>query len=302
MTNPTLLPEFHERLTLATAKPPDWKSACVRGGNAGFYSHGLVQGGSNSCPRRVYLRSRGIEERPRLESLLTWEVGHMWEALYARQGALNPAVAKWSTQVEVYHSIAGTRSFFSGRPDHVVDLRSGERIVVETKSISSHNKYRDVICDGKIPPEYLAQVVAYMNALHVYRGVLAFGAFIWAGKARGVKIKPTVREFAVTLECDTILVDGVATPHTVSSQIDHSCLSALTIETGELSKKRQVIPNACGFCPLSRGACAKYDFHPEMTTEDFVMEAQYDFGRDAGDDFDPEGPQAAESPVLQSAV
>lgn len=267
---------IYNAINISREETPEQKNS-VRGANAAWLKDGQVITDSNvGCLRMVLLRSKGVDAPIGLEQYMTFEIGYAWEKFYASQAATDPNVSTWSTDTQVFVDIPDTNTRFSGRPDHVVTTKDGNTFVVETKSVSSVNKFKDVFKDGHVSPNYLAQIGSYMWALNLEEGKIAYGNFAW-----GMGAKPDIREFKVNLDGKRFFIDGKPTDHTIEQLVWHKQLSALSIEETSVFPSRPANQEVCikryknGFevrCPFY-DVCEKHD-KVKLTGEEFVNEAK----------------------------
>lgn len=245
---------------LSTKKESDpSKNNTVRGGNSGFMVDGVVWASSTqSCLRMILLRSRGIEDVKNLTSLLTFEVGFMWERIAEAALKKTYGDANVSTQLELTYDISGSSIKGFSHVDFTVKYND-ELYVVDTKSISSINSYVDSFVKHEAKTDYIAQLMGYADILKARFALLSSASFVYGssgfkGKPGYIKIEPSIKDSYLRLDPDgRIFIDGNRFVYTVKELRAHRQQAALTIESGTVYESRPKATkwNPCTFCPVA---------------------------------------------------
>jgi len=217
-------------LGVLNLQEPAKVNMAVRGGNSGVLklSGENIADGPGQCFRNITLRAYGISEPLDLRAHLTFSVGFAWEGLFERILRVTPGITDVQVQVPVKEDgpipWTGTADF--------VAVMNGEKILFDTKSISSLNSYVDVFIDGKVKISYIAQLVRYMHAMDIKQGYLAFANFIYVSKAAvtagqyrkmgSEKAAPNINVIAIDILGDGIYVDGFVQDFTLSEILEHT--------------------------------------------------------------------------------
>lgn len=250
------------------------KDFIIRGSSAGIFRNGeFVSDADTACPRRTILRHLNIQETISAFTKQIFAIGFKFEDHY---GALVPDAAK---------EVAITTPNFSGHADAVTD-----DVVIETKSVSSKNTYKQVFKQGIVKSNHLIQLCHYLIQMERQKGRLVYGSYVSKtidySKLKAMhpdKIPalmenavPEIREFDVVIDDDGfIMVDGEPYQNLhVSEFLDFISELTALIEADELPPRVEPLtPNSwgdvCKWCPFNL-VC---DSNP-ATIEDFVEGAQ----------------------------
>jgi hypothetical protein len=135
---------------------------------------------------------------------------------------------------------------------------------------------------GKFKLNNLAQLVSYMLIDDTHQGVLAYTNFIYSPAAKEIlpegkksygiswdKMIPTIKEYKITFDYKTILVDGVALEDvTIDNSIEHMLRSTQVIKDREVSRIIPKDSGACYFCAYKQ-VCERFN-NGEITSEKWV--------------------------------
>lgn len=245
-----------------------------RGGNSGVMpAHGRVESSdSSSCLRAILLRSRGIDGELRLTSYLTFALGIAYENIFNSLGFSDTLGFKSQVPIEgKIHSSTSVK--FSGTVDYILtDKKTGERVIVDTKGVSSLRSYHSTFIERKLKPNYVAQLLNYMECTGISRGYLVPAMFAYApkdwltaGNQRNLpgKIEPKITQFEIEMdyETDDVTVDGKPWDYSMTDVRRHREAAAQVIETGRVAERPVSKPggfNPCSLCSFAQ-ACDLYD-------------------------------------------
>lgn len=207
------------------------------------------------CLRAIYISSKGVkEEIPEYHKIRGLANEELHEALLKKLGI------PYSREVVIKDMVDGVES--SGRADFILHHENGDQID-ELKSTESKNVSRDVIKNGHVKPEHLAQLVNYMTSLKITESKL-ITTYLEKDKDGKYEAKSD-RVFQILIdESGRICVDGTPTKFHVSDQIRHRQLSAKVVKDefqGKIPRPNNgttPFVGSCGFCPYKL-ACDKYD-------------------------------------------
>ena len=242
------------------------KKLQVRGGNSGFYKDGVFHGSdANSCPRRVLLRSHGIE--PPVDDVRTqktFNIGFLNEELFVKHYMAHiPHCVDFAIEEPISANVD-----FVGHSDVVTD-----KLVFELKSATSKNTWEKVK-KGKPKLSHLAQLSNYMLSREVTEGYLVYSLYAYVG---GLELPDVF--FKVTIDNDTnILLEGKETGYKLEHVAADRQTKAKVLEDNSVYDGRPVNPtdrqSPCFYCPFS-DVCDKWDKATKnKTTERFLDKAK----------------------------
>jgi hypothetical protein len=223
-----------------------------------------------ACLRNVLLSSQGVKEGDIDEKYKV--MGKLHEDIH--EELLKGLNAPYKREEPVRHPVDGVDGVeFSGRVDFLL-----ADSIDELKSTDSKNTKRDIIQNGHVRTEHLAQITAYMISLKMTKGRLIYGHYE-KSKETGEYEKKSERCFEINIDdWGRICVDMTPTQFTVGDQLRHRLLSAKVVSE-ELVWDRPnnwnvAFKSPCTHCPWHE-ACNKYDDNLiERSTSAFVKEAK----------------------------
>lgn len=262
--------------------------AAVRGGNSSFETaEGIpLANDAGQCPRASFLRSKGIQSTPDFKSQMTFNLGFAFERFF-EQLRYSPKVEKLETQVAITSPIEGSTVPFNGTADFIITFKGGYKILADTKSVSSTRSFKDVFTDHKIKPQYIAQLVSYMEVTKINHGLLVFGAFGYTPKAYltagtqrdiGRTVEPDLLAFNIILQGEKIIIEGEEYKYSLTDIKRHRETVARAIETDTVPLIRPLPYDPegyqpCGLCPF-KTVCMEWEMQGTRDTESFVTLAK----------------------------
>lgn len=254
----------------------------VRGSSAGILRNSeFLSDSDTACPRRTWLRHKGIQEKISKFTEQIFAIGFKFEHHFG-------------TLVEGEKEVAVHTPNFQGHADLV-----NSDYVFETKSVTSKNTYKSVYKQGVAKSQHIIQLCHYLIQMERQRGKLVYGSYL-SKEIEYAKLKamrpdaipalmenavPEIREFLVEITNDGFInVDGQPYQNLhVTEFLDFIEEVSTLINANELPPRVEPLtPNAwgdvCKWCPFS----AVCDSNP-TSLEDFtdlcqdVLEASEDF-------------------------
>lgn len=249
------------------------KDFVIRGSSNGIYrNEEFLSATDVACPRKTILRHLEIQETINEKTQEIFKIGHLFEDWYAQK---HP------------HYEREREIIAPGFKGHC-DFSNGEEIV-ETKSCTSKNTYKEVFKQGKCKVQYVIQLACYMTMLEVPKGRLVFGSYVHIADYSKIQkmdiediqplfanAEPELKEFIVTINTDgMVLVDGE-----IFYGINITEILAFQSELHRFVKQDELPPrvqsidpsgkiNPCQYCKLSY-LCEKGVYE----LDDFIKESQ----------------------------
>jgi hypothetical protein len=223
---------------------------------------------ASGCHRNIFLRLNGVRETI---NEIHGERGKIAEDDFQQTSGISSIPFKREVPFKLtFDEYPGV--VVSGRMDYVLYPEDETlKRVVELKSTESTNVLREVIRNGKIKLENVAQLVTYLIAEKCVRGQLTY-CYYKRSKKDGSLTKMDSRDFIVNItDTGRILVDGVWSGFEVRNVIEHYIGSVRCVNSGILSSRPyngKSFDGACKYCPYSR-SCDMYD-SGLISKEDFI--------------------------------
>ncbi len=141
----------------------------ITGGNATLLYFGKIMSNSHSgCPRRLLLRNYGIEPPIDEKSQAVFQNGFDWEA----HVLVSLKDKGYKVEEDVKKKVAlSDKTNWTVSADFIVN----DEIVVETKSVNSDKRAKEVFIHGKFKTEHMLQLAQYMFIFGKSSGVLLYG-------------------------------------------------------------------------------------------------------------------------------
>ncbi len=221
------------------------------------------------CLRNVLLQSRGVREGEIDEKYKI--MGALHEDLH--EDFLKSHKIPYHREAAIKYNVTPDVQF-SGRADFVIP----ETRVEELKSTDSKNTARNIIKNGKVRTEHLAQVIAYMIPLKLAEGRLIYG-YYEKDDETGKYAKQSDRAFDILIDdAGRICIDGAPSGYTINDSLNYTKTAAAVVTSGEIWDRphnwSQSWGSPCKTCPWS-STCDKYD--------DGLIEGDVAFVQDAID-------------------
>lgn len=204
-----------------------------------------------ACLRKILLNKHGVRETLK-EGVQ--DLGLANEDAY--EAALKADNIPYSREERVVRDLPDSGGvIFSGRVDFILRDDSGVR-VVELKSSQSVNKRRELRA-GRVSPENVAQLIAYMVELESISGELLYTFY---------DLKKKTKEnypFAVKIEPDgDIRINEALYEFSVHDYLRHRELAVSTLRTDTIGPRPfgadRAFDSPCFFCPFKE-RCEKVD-------------------------------------------
>ncbi len=222
---------------------------------------------SSGCHRTILLRHHGVKD----------EIAQKYKVI----GALNEDWFEerlkglpYSREVPVNFVVSNNpMAVLSGRVDYIMYPDDPIRKeLVELKSSISNSVGKDVIKDGKISLQNLAQVVCYMLAQECNNARLVY-AFYKQDKKSKVFKKESEREFKIAVkDGGRILVDSEENGFTVQNVLQHLNAAVNHINNGTLAERPyggDSFDGPCKFCTFNT-ACSLVTSGVINSLEEFI--------------------------------
>lgn len=229
-----------------------------RGAHSGFMKNGYCHTDSSvSCGRVQLLRAKGVEEVHNEATLARFALGKNNETDQHTDWAMFGT--EFLPDVEV------VKERFEGHADAVIGTT-----VYELKSVTSPYVWRNVK-QGKYKLSNLAQVVGYMWALNLTKGVLAYTRY------ENEERKETI-SFDIGLnEYNEIFVNAKFSGYTLEDWRQHHEYLLNDLDNDFVSVDRPVDPSSSWFAPCTfckwNPVCDRFNAY-KQTSKDFVNECK----------------------------
>lgn len=217
----------------------------------------------SSCPKVVMLQQEGIRAgsiAPEAE-----EIGALFEDKV--EGILKNGGFTYKKEVPFKTEMGD--AVISGRMDFVTD---NPKSVIECKATFSASTAREVIAQGQVKLNHLAQMSAYFVETRTTLGSLYVGRY--QNSNEGL-VCTQDRRFDIAVLPDGILfVDGKSTLYTIGSYLRWVKLVTSIVQDKRIDSPRPVNPtqvwsNPCRYCPYS-AACDSVDKGEISSYDGFV--------------------------------
>lgn len=161
----------------------------IAGGNATAMIAGIIRNDSNSgCPRKILLRNHRIEPPIDAKSKAVFANGFAWED-YIEESLKEKGVnfvKEARTKHELNFGVNWTVS-----ADFIVD----DTIIIETKSVNSPKRAKEVFVNNEFKYEHAVQLCSYMMAFNKVDGILMYGymcdkPYNYSFKGKKVTVNP----------------------------------------------------------------------------------------------------------------
>jgi hypothetical protein len=208
---------------------------------------------SSGCLRNIWFSAHGLKDEFPAELA---KLGAVMEEHWYQELLKDETIEKIDREVVVKDFIPGQdKVTYSGRLDALVTYKNGFVELHETKATSS-KRVRGDIRKGRIPINYLAQLVSYMIQLENGHGKLIIGYF---EDDNGKLICTEKRAFIVNVSDEgLILVDGQPSGYRVSEQLGHMQKAASMLTEATTPSRpadwQQKWTSPCNYCPFKK-AC-----------------------------------------------
>lgn len=212
----------------------------------------------SSCARYVTWERR-FEKESAVHDMYK-SIGDIDEARYAAK--LASTGTPFVREQEFTYPIAGSTVTIEGRYDFKITDQLGA-IMVEKKSITSANRARTIITQGKIDEKQLAQLVTYMAIHKIPRGRLVSTFWKWSDDLDAFAVD-SERTFEVEItNTGSIMLDSQPYPRHVRDlqswfRIVSQGMDNADTELPDRPLAKPGWQNPCAKCPLSV-SCDAYD-------------------------------------------
>lgn len=237
----------------------------VRGGNSAFFKDGLFHtDGDQGCPRRVLLRSYGVEPPVGdIRTQKTFNVGFLNEELFVKHYL--PGIL---TSLDHAISEPITKNInFEGHADVVT-----KDLVFELKSVTSKSTW-DKVKKGKPKLSNVAQCVNYMLSRQTQKGYLVYSLYAYVD---GINLPDVFFEITIDNEGE-ILLNGKSTGYNLEHTVLDRQTKARVLEDDVVFPERPVNPGGdkspCFYCPF-KAVCDQWDKAKINTTQEFLEKAK----------------------------
>ncbi len=244
----------------------------IRGGNAAFSTaNENLTSEPEGCYRIILMRSLGwhpiCDDEERRD--MTFELGFANERAMTKRltrRGYTDIVADRGIEKHISDDI-----FFGGHIDLTVK-NNGIKELYELKSVSSVKSCIKYVQKNGYKLNNLAQLVSYMLVDETSIGILAYCNFVYSPAAKEVipegkksygisweKMEPKVKEYRVTFDYKTILIDDIAVEKvTIDNAIEHMLRSTQIIKDKEVSRIKPTDKQACYSCEYKE-VCDRFD-------------------------------------------
>jgi CRISPR/Cas system-associated exonuclease Cas4 (RecB family) len=237
----------------------------VRGSNTGVFMNGnFFSTYQEACPRIVTLRSMGVQPTEQDGAANpVFALGYAFES-YIKSTIGCDYEEEKLIEIEITPELK-----FQGHSDAVLD-----NLVLEFKSCSSKNTYREVFIKEQPKLSNLFQLCAYMLGAEINHGKLIYGSYLELFDYNELKlmtvedVAESIKDFVPELkvfdidfsEDGEIYIDGKRSIYNITHIYDFWLEIARYQQSGELPPKPVALKGSpCFFCPLKLACSNTYE-------------------------------------------